>query len=316
MTTYENIPLSQVHPPSGLQLPLDNLKWRRCKDMPCRMVDLQSVTVGRKVFFGGGDKYNDEQYDDEQCHTVYRYHPPPTDRWERLTRYEYKCFAMAILTDKLTLVGGCNTSTHPYKITNQIAVWGMSQRWTYPYPRMDTPRYSPAVATYERYLVVAGGRKFGGPLDSVEVLNTTSRQWQSTSPLPVKCDNMTSAIVNHKLFLVGGTLTTEALTVSLPSAITNTSMKWRSIPAPPLKCSAAIAASGSVLAIGGVHGGVYDTAKAIYVYQPVTNDWKKVGDLPFARSNCSCTLLPSDEILIVGGRHSTGYTSHVDTVAF
>ena len=291
------------------------------------MVDLQSVTMGRKVFFGGGDKYNDEQYDDEQCHTIYQYHPPPTDRWEPLTRYEYKCFAMAILNDKLTLVGGCNTSTQPFKMTNQIAVWeaeGKFQRWTHPYPPMATPRYSPAVATYDTCLVVAGGRKFGGPLDSVEVFNTTSRQWLSTSPLPVKCDNMTSAIVNHELFLVGGTLTTEALVLSLQdiarssvhSAITNTSTNWCSIPSPPLKYSAAIAVSGSVLAIGGVHDGVYDTAKDIYVYQPVTNDWKKVGDLPCARSNCSCTLLPSGEILIVGGRQSKGYTTRVDAAAF
>jgi len=305
----KNIPLSQACIHNELQLPL-TLKWRQCRDMPCRMMELKSVTVGQKVFVGGGDT-DLSGYDDEQCHTVYQYHPP-TDQWERLTRYEYMYFAMAILTDKLTLVGGC---TPQCKMTNQIAVWE-TEGWTHPYPPMATPRYSPAVATYDRCLVVAGGMKLGVPLDTVEVLNTTSRQWLSTSPLPVKCYNMTSAIVNHELFLMGGTLTTGALTVSLPSAITNTSTKWHSIHAPPLEGSAAIAASGSVLAIGGFHGSIYNTAKAIYVYQPVTNDWEKVGDLPFARSNCSCTLLPSGEILIVGGRHSTGYTSRVDAAAF
>ena len=113
---------------------------------------------------------------------------------------------MTILTDKLTLVGGINTSTG--KVTNQVAVWegeGTSQGWTHPYPPMTTPRRSPAVATYGDRLVVAGG--YGGDvgtLATVEVLNTTSHQWLSASPLPMRRGYMTSAIVNQELFLLGG----------------------------------------------------------------------------------------------------------------
>ena len=303
--------------------------------MPCRMESLQSVRLGEDVFVGGGaadtDSPSDDQYHE---HTVYRYHPP-TDQWVRLPRYECVSFAMAILTNKLTLVGGYTKSTLPSKVTvckvtNQIAVWdmkGMSWRWTYPYPPMSTSRHSPAVAAYNRWLVVAGGRKLGrDPLDTVEVLDTTSRQWLCTSPLPVKCCNMTSAIVNQELFLIGGSLTTQALAVSLPditrnsvhTASTNTSdsVQWRSLPAPRLKSSAAIAVSGSVLAIGGyVNESKYSTTTAIHVYQPATNSWEKVGDLPSPRSACSSTLLPSGEILVAGGRDSKGCTSRVDAAA-
>ena len=122
---------------------------------------------------------------------------------------------MTILTDKLTLVGGFNIST--LNVTNQVAVWegeGTPRGWTHPYPPMTTPRSSPAVATYGDRLVVAGGNKSfrsGDTLATVEVLNTTSHQWLSASPLPVRCAFMTSAIVNQELFLLGGTLTTEAL---------------------------------------------------------------------------------------------------------
>ena len=146
------------------------------------MVSLQSVRLGEDVFVGGGhtDSFGDE-------HTVYQYHPP-TDQWVPLPRYECAWFAMATLTNKLTLVGGYNTSTLPYKVTNKIAVWdteGMSRGWTHPYPPMPTPRHSPAVATHDKRLVVAGGStEYGGYLATVEVLDTTSRQWLSTSPLP------------------------------------------------------------------------------------------------------------------------------------
>ena len=172
---------------------------------------------------------------------------------------------------------------------------------------MTTPRHSPAVATYERQLVVAGGRGDADRLATVEVLDTTSCQWMCTSPLPVNCAYMTSAIVNQELYLMGGTLTTETLVVSLPditsasfhSPTTNTSTQWCILPAPPLKSSATISVRGSVVAIGGFHGN--DRSTAIHVYQPAMNNWKKIGDLPCARSHSSCTLLPSGEILVAGG---------------
>ena len=319
-TTHSTIPLSQARPPSGLQLPL-TLKWRRCRDMPCGMVDPQSVRLGEDVFVGGG--LTGSLHDDD-AHTVYQYHPP-TDQWVPLPRYECMWFAMATLTNKLSLVGGYNAST--LQVTNQIAVWdteGMSRGWTHPYLPMPTPRHSPAVATHDKRLVVAGGYKslYRDLLATVEVLDTTSCQWLSTSPLPVKCSLMTSAIVNQELYLLGGTLTTETLVVSLPeitqssvnSATTNTSAQWRTLPAPPLKRSAAISVHGSVVAIGGHHGNTISTA--IHVYQPAKNNWKKVGDLPSPRYSCSSTLLPSGEILVAGGYDSNdNRTSRVDAAA-
>ena len=162
------------------------------------MSDLQSVTVRQKVFVGeGGTDYCDD------AHTVYEY-DEDSNQWVSLPRYDCRKFAMTILTDKLTLVGEINTSTG--KMTNQVAVWegeGTSREWTHPYPPMTTPRYSPAVATYGDRLVVAGGYH-GGNLATVEVLNTTSHQWLSASPLAVGCAFMTSAIVDQELFLLGG----------------------------------------------------------------------------------------------------------------
>jgi len=283
--------------------------------MPCAMADLQSVTVRQKVFVGGG--FTDSFYGDD-VHTVYEYNEA-NNKWISLPRYNCVRFAMMILTDKLTLVGGFNTSTG--EATNQVAVCegeGTSRGWTHPYPPMTTPRRSPAVATYGDRLVVAGGR-YGVDLATVEVLNTTPHQWLSASPLPVGCSSMTSVIVNQELFLLGGTLTSEALVVSLPdimrnsvhSTTTNRSVQWRSLPAPPLERSATLSLCGSVLAIGGNHGNKSSTA--IYVYQPATNNWNKIGDLPCSRYACSSTLLPSGHILVAGGFDSNGKrTSRVD----
>ena len=250
------------------------------------MAYLQSVRLGEDVFVGGGSTVSLPilSLRDDDDHTVYQYHPP-TDQWVPLPRYECVWFAMATLTNKLTLVGGFNTSTPSWQVTNQIAVWdteGMSRGWTHPYPPMPTPRRSPAVATHDKRLVVAGGSKSLSldPLATVEVLDTTSRQWLSISPLPVKCSSITSAIVNQELYLLGGTLTTDTLVVSLPeitrssvnSATTNRSAQWRKLPTPPLESSAAISVHGSVVAIGGRHGN--DRSTAIHVYEQLEEGWR------------------------------------------
>jgi len=104
--------------------------------------------------------------------------------------------------------------------------------------------------------------------------------WIFMTPLPMKCDSVTSTIVQHELFLVGGTLTT-TLAMSLPdSSCCTTTKTWRTLTAPPLKRTAAITFCGALLAFGGRHGKY--RSKAIHIYQPATNDWSKVEDLPTA----------------------------------
>ena len=266
------------------------------------------------MYIGGGWTYSVGD-----PHTVCQYE---SDQWVRLEHYQWRYFAMAAVKKKLTLVGGLDTSIPLWRVTNEIAVWerkGVSHQWTHPYPPMPTPRYSPAVATHNQWLVVAGGCDVRhNYLAAVDLLNTDTRQWLSTTPLPVKCSHVTTAIVQDELYLVGGTLTT-TLVVSLPDLVStdsaNTAKSWRTLPSPPLESSAAITLHGALLAVGGCHGNDRSTA-AIHAYQPATNNWKQVGELPTAHSSSACTLLPSGELLVAGGFHSKGaLTSRVDVAA-
>ena len=282
------------------------------------MSSLQSVILQGVVYVGGGVSLTDD------CHTriVYKYRMQENE-WVKLEEYKYVWFAMAVFDNKLTVVGGYDTSTE--KVTNEIAVWetrGVSHQWIHPYSPMPTHRHSPAVATYKQWLVVAGGvhkvaDDHTDDLVTVELFNSHDHQWQSTAPLPVKCRHMTSAIVQHKLFLIGGTLAKRALVVPLDDITTptKTSTEWCYLPETPLEYSAAIALEhrGSLLIVGGRLGNDYSTA--IHIYQSDTKQWSKIGDLPTARSSCSCTLLPSGEILVVGGRQTPVVrTKRVDAV--
>ena len=277
---------------------------------------LYSVVAQGRVYVGGGLADNDEDQ-----HTVVVYEQEAG--WKRLPIYQYIQFTMAVLQDQLTLVGGRDTST--LEVTNQIAVWD-SRQWTYPYPPMPTPRLKSAVVTYIKWLVVAGGSDDGTHcLSTVEIMDTTNKQWFTTTPLPVGCRTMTSAIVGEECYFMGGFtdhnqpnkqvfhVSISAITSQGPSQSAITPVQWHTLPNTPLGLSAALALHGSLLAVGGRHSSG-NPSSAIHLYQPGSRQWVKVGDLPTARDACSCTLLPSGEILVAGGLTSY-YISRVDVAS-
>ena len=285
------------------------------------MAFLQSVVAQGRVYVGGGGADKDE----DKC-TVMMYEQGAG--WRTLPRYQYCRFAMAVLQDQLTLVGGQDPSE---KVTNQIAVWD-SRQWTDPYPPMPTPRRSPAVVTYTKWLVVAGGSGGGSSyLSTVEVMDTTNKQWFTATLLPVGCSSITSAIVGEECYFMGGIthhvqsmsgqpnkqvfhVSISAITPQAPSQSAITPVQWHTLPDTPLECSTALALHGSLLAVGG-RNCLGNPSSAIHLYQPGSRQWVKVGDLPTARLFCSCTLLPSGEIFVAGGlTRQGGYMSYITQV--
>ena len=266
----------------------------------------QSVTVDTAVYIA------DRGYGG----VILRY-DPHTNQFTELPQYECWGFTMTELTHQLVVVGGVDRSIH--ETTNTLSVWSTSQRrWTHHYPPLNKPRQSPAVSTYHHHLVVAGGWD-GGLLATVEILDMSISHWQwlSVTGLPVSCRRMSAAIthVQGTLYLLGGTLGKQVLSVSL-SALTQTDKpppQWCTIPDAPLEDSTAIAVRGSLLTVGGSHGG--QRSSAIYVYNQEKNVWNKVGDLPTERTNCACSLLPSGEILVAGGKDGNDWTSRMDEAA-
>ena len=252
---------------------------------------------------------------------------PQTEEWSELPEYQYWGFTMTGVNNELVLVGGQDKPTWDKYRLNQpmvrdaVAVYSASQKsWEQPYPPMNTPRYQPAAATYHHHLVVAGGWD-SGDLATVEILNTLTphSQWLSITSmsLPVRCNQMLSAIVHDTLYLLGGTLGRKVLSVSL-SALTQTDKppkQWHSLPDAPLDNASIVGVHGSLLIIGG-RNQAFQVSSAIHIYNQKKNAWNKVGDLPTARSSCACCLLPSGEILIAGGLgHDKEWTKRMDMAA-
>jgi len=126
----------------------------------------KTVQLHNNIYMGGGDRYSIR--DSDEC-TVLKYNQS-SDTWSKLPHYDCKWFGMSAINGYLTVVGGLDIATR--SASKKVGVWEPStQRWTQPYPSMITPRYYPEVATYNNYLLAAGGSGNGGMLTTVEVLD-------------------------------------------------------------------------------------------------------------------------------------------------
>ena len=275
------------------------------------------VVLERSVYVGGGSTYYVRGGDDEYFIQVYSM---DADNWSRLPRYQYRYFAVTIINNHLTLVGGIDDG---WKATNKLAVYEpSSQHWIYPYHPMPTPRYNPAVVMYDIWLLVAGGRDASlTDLATVELFNTSTKQWLATSSLPTSCGLLTSAIVEDYSYII--TNSKQVFRVSLPDIVSQTLEQstaskspalWCRLPDTPLENSAAISLCGYLLAVGGSHDNRIRTD--INLYQPESEQWTKVGDLPNVREYCSCVVLPSGRLLVAGGYDSSvRLSSQVDVAS-
>lgn len=113
-------------------------------------------------------------------HNVYSYQVSE-DKWTKLPVCKYEHFAMAVVNNLLTTIGGYNEGWLHDKRTRSL----LSLAWKEVFPPMPTKRSRVAAANTPTHLIVAGGRDHSGEgLATVEVLNTETLQWSTASSLP------------------------------------------------------------------------------------------------------------------------------------
>ena len=240
--------------------------------MPFRILGGPSAVVMKgDIYFGGGKT---PTVKDDQTVCVYS---PRSDSWSQLPPYEYRLFSLTVINEnKLVAVGGEDVRT--LKETNKLAVWDDKQRhWVFSLPVMNTACSSPAVATYNQWLLVAGGSGEQGRLSRVEVMNVSSKQWFQVASLPVALHRMSSTMIGNMWYLMGGFtnqwsksvmsicvehIFSEAISQTA-GANSSTLSKWNSLPDTPKETSTTLAFQRALLAVGG--GGYLSPSSTIYL---------------------------------------------------
>ena len=172
---------------------------------------IHTVVIGGNVYVGGG--YNTLRTNKA---TVMVY-SLPTGLWSTLPPYESQYFGMVAMNNQLVLVGGRNISTD--RVTNVLGVWDEAfAAWTHPFPEMPISQDLLSVASYQSWLIVAGGKDYSMSIE-VQLLDTLSGQWYESSPLPTAYLRISSAINGNMWYLSVGYFNECAFCVCLDELI-------------------------------------------------------------------------------------------------
>ncbi|CAI8033275.1 hypothetical protein GBAR_LOCUS18765, partial [Geodia barretti] len=179
------------------------LKWKTTTEMLMGPMIAQAVVIGEKVYIGGGNMSVKKVRGSGEGMVG-----GSTDREEKVRAHcsilEYSMtgegpqwrtivaptvfFAMAAVDNQLIVAGGADPDTK--SVSDQVSILGSDDNtiiWAQPFPAMPTARYAPSAIGYKRWLAVVRGSvtpDHENPLDVVEELDTSSKQWYKASPLP------------------------------------------------------------------------------------------------------------------------------------
>ena len=263
---------------------------------------VKSAIIQEMMYVGGGSAMSDNN-----SYIVMTYNII-SQEWSQLPQYTARCFAMTVIHNKLTLVGGRDRNNRE---TNVLGMWDADgMKWTHPYTPMLTRRCFSSAAVYRQWLIVAGGLCGGTTTPSVEVLDISSNQWYRAPSTPVPRYSMSSAVVGDMWYLMGGLCDgrriDQVYSVSLSvliSRINNVNERiWNTISSLGLYQSTPVCVGESLLAVGGMKSQSFEVVSTILRYTPASDgQWTEVGQLPIPSFDDICTMTSNSRILVAGG---------------
>ena len=294
------------------------VKWKELAPLPvCRNAHT-AVLLGGVVYVGGGyegNNVNDYQY----CYRLDVYNLT-TNQWSPSPiTTPYDSFAMTVLDDKLVIAGG---TTKNGEVVKKILVLNAGQ-WK-DYSEMPTARcHATAVGYHSMLIVVGGGIRMEGKWTSIsttELLDTTNGCWYTCNNLPSPHRQLKAAIMNDKLYLLGGYYedpdfksSPRVLFASLDTLSTH-QLNWQSAPNTPWYTSAPVVLYNKfLLTVGGRRPSDYTSqTREMYALNPSTGQWKHLTNIPAARS-FPVAVGVADEMIVIGGltNKNTEYSNSV-----
>ena len=235
---------------------------------------------------------------------------------------QYSSQAVAI-NNQLVLIGGHEALAST--ISNMVSTW-TGHVWQQDGLGMPTKRLRPGVTTYGTYVIVAGGIAEDNRtlLHSIDVLNTTTKQWSTPANLQLPrpmFDMQITVSATHICVASAGIeydVTTNTgepsksvwqLPVSeLEEVLTNEDhiippQMWVESAATPNFDSALLPDTDHLVVVGGhdCYRGSCRPSSGISVYDPFSDQWSMVCHLLEPRTLCSVVGLSRRSFLVCGG---------------
>lgn len=163
-----------------------------------------------------------------------------------------------------------------------------------------------------RIYVIGGFGSTGEPLDTVEVYDPPTNEWRNVTPLPIAVHHPAAAVVDGRLFVVGGYTGGRVRWTPLGTVFeydpSLNSWRGRAAMPTPRGALAVAAVGGRIYALGGSHDRVTNTHE---VYDVAADRWTSANGMPTARDHLAAVGLEG-RVWAIGGRESFTGTQYAN----
>lgn len=233
------------------------------------------------------------------------------EAWVRLADCPNKGSRLVMVRDILTAIGGSQP------ITNKIYSY-TGMKWESIFPPMKSARCGMAVVSNDSVLVVAGGKWEWDRLNTVEVMDISTRTWTEVASLPYPLSHGNATICKGTLYITGGedqiTSTRSVLKCNINQLLESnpkTKKIWDTTSELPITHASCTSFRDQLLVIGGKDSSNRQPTSTIQVYDAKSDSWTAVGKMSTGRSHC-LTGVHHNTLLIVGGITQSGVSNTTD----
>ena len=241
-----------------------------------------------------------------------------TEQWTDLPECPKQFFSIAVVNGQLTAIGGGKSD----KVTNTLLSLLQDrrgifqQKWIEQYPPMTYCHSTPAVATTNTSLIVAGGFGPDKKKAPVEVMDIQTLQWSTVASLPYPLWAATATICGDRLYIGGGftnvtksvvmcevkdLLQSQRQSLATRPGLSSSPPVWRQVAPLPVVRSSLVTFQGQLLAVGGgITDDNTDSTSEVRQYDATTNSWRVISQMKMKRQYCLAAVLPNNTLMVCG----------------
>ncbi|MBE9059512.1 kelch repeat-containing protein [cf. Phormidesmis sp. LEGE 11477] len=299
-----------------------NLQWTDASPLPVERQEIYADVRDDRIYtlgglFAGAQNVGDDFLEYDASRDVWTELSPLPE-----TRHHV---VVSIIEDKLYGIGGFAGGFPGWEAQSDVFVYDFNtEEWTESTP-LPEPRGEHTAAVIDGKIYVAGGRFKGTPESadfnshfdtaSMVVFDPIAEEWLSAPDMPTARNSHAAAVINGKMYVVGGRQFTEQengeyanVNVASLEVYDPAAESWETLAPLPQAAGGITAAvlDGKLYAFGGEQWVPEKTVIAeSWVYDPASDQWTAAPDMPTPRHGIAAGVI-GNRIYVLGGATETG----------